>query len=453
MAHAKHDNLWAVTTGQRVRYSGAIVAMAVANICMFGAPLIAKYAIDVVVAKDVTLGTPMLVTPSEWLEQAFGVAERVRLVSAAVGRARGCGDRRRRCFPVRARPLVCDRVRSDRAPLARDVVSPSARSARGLLRRRRYRRPGATLQFRRRDVARVPVERRRRDRPLDPADSDGHADPVLARHAARVGVAVPDPVHRTVRVHLLPQGAAGVPGHRRSGSGDDRRAAGKPDRHPGRARVRPAGVRDREVRREEPDPPRPEQPADHVDGPLLGHGGLLLADADRPGVAGRRVRDHRRPHFGRHAVRVPDVRRHGDLAGAAARPRADRLRQGGRVARPHQRNSESGRRDAGADAEPRPRRRRHPHRAPDVRLRRRAPGDQGFLAARAPRRDGRFRRRAGLRQVDADPAAVAAVSVPAKARSSWTVRKSARSTGTGCATRSAWCCRIRSSIRAASRQT
>ena len=38
MAHAKHDNLWAVTTGQRVRFSGAIVAMAVANICMFGAP-------------------------------------------------------------------------------------------------------------------------------------------------------------------------------------------------------------------------------------------------------------------------------------------------------------------------------------------------------------------------------------------------------------------------------
>ncbi len=71
MAHAKHDNLWAVTTGQRVRYSGAIVAMAVANICMFGAPLIAKFAIDVVVAKDVALGTPMLVTPAQWLEHAF----------------------------------------------------------------------------------------------------------------------------------------------------------------------------------------------------------------------------------------------------------------------------------------------------------------------------------------------------------------------------------------------
>ena len=71
MAHAKHENLWAVTTGQRVRYSGAIVTMAVANICMFAAPLIAKYAIDVVVAKDVSLGTPMLVAPAQWLEHTF----------------------------------------------------------------------------------------------------------------------------------------------------------------------------------------------------------------------------------------------------------------------------------------------------------------------------------------------------------------------------------------------
>ena len=71
MAHAKHDNLWAVTSGQRARYLGAIVAMAVANICMFGAPLIAKYAIDVVVAKDVLLGTPLLVVPSQWLESLF----------------------------------------------------------------------------------------------------------------------------------------------------------------------------------------------------------------------------------------------------------------------------------------------------------------------------------------------------------------------------------------------
>jgi len=68
MAHVQHDNLWAITSGQRARYVGAIVAMAVANLCMFGAPLIAKYAIDVVVEKNVDLGTPLLVAPARWLE-------------------------------------------------------------------------------------------------------------------------------------------------------------------------------------------------------------------------------------------------------------------------------------------------------------------------------------------------------------------------------------------------
>jgi len=71
MAHAQHDNLWAITSGQRARYFGAIVAMAFANLCMFGAPLIAKYAIDVVVDKNVALGTPLLVAPSQWLETTF----------------------------------------------------------------------------------------------------------------------------------------------------------------------------------------------------------------------------------------------------------------------------------------------------------------------------------------------------------------------------------------------
>jgi ATP-binding cassette subfamily B protein len=71
MAHAQHDNLWAITSGQRARYFGAIVAMAVANICMFGAPLVAKYAIDVVVDKNVELGAPLLVAPAQWLEATF----------------------------------------------------------------------------------------------------------------------------------------------------------------------------------------------------------------------------------------------------------------------------------------------------------------------------------------------------------------------------------------------
>src|SRR4030095_1076679 len=79
MAKGNHDNLWAVTKGQRARYIGAMVAMACANLCMFGAPLVAKYAIAVVVDKDVSKGAPLLVGPAEWLTSAlhesFGSAD------------------------------------------------------------------------------------------------------------------------------------------------------------------------------------------------------------------------------------------------------------------------------------------------------------------------------------------------------------------------------------------
>lgn len=71
MAVGKHDNLWAVTGGQRARYIAAMLAMALANVCMFGAPLIAKYAIDVVVDKDVAKGSPLLVEPAEWLARTM----------------------------------------------------------------------------------------------------------------------------------------------------------------------------------------------------------------------------------------------------------------------------------------------------------------------------------------------------------------------------------------------
>jgi ATP-binding cassette subfamily B protein len=71
MAKGNHDNLWAVTKGQRARYIGAMVAMACANFCMFGAPLVAKYAIDVVVDKDVAKGAPLLVGSAEWLTSAL----------------------------------------------------------------------------------------------------------------------------------------------------------------------------------------------------------------------------------------------------------------------------------------------------------------------------------------------------------------------------------------------
>ena len=67
MTTPKFDNLWAITRGQRLRYAGAVLAMGIANLFMFGAPLVAKYAIDVVVERDVTNGAAWLVAPAAWL--------------------------------------------------------------------------------------------------------------------------------------------------------------------------------------------------------------------------------------------------------------------------------------------------------------------------------------------------------------------------------------------------
>ncbi|NJN50962.1 MAG: ATP-binding cassette domain-containing protein [Gammaproteobacteria bacterium] len=68
----KNDTLWKITEGQRARYGGAIVAMAMANLAMFGAPLIGKFAIDVVVENDVAVGTPVFGVPAAWLVPQFG---------------------------------------------------------------------------------------------------------------------------------------------------------------------------------------------------------------------------------------------------------------------------------------------------------------------------------------------------------------------------------------------
>ncbi|MEM7218938.1 MAG: ABC transporter ATP-binding protein [Pseudomonadota bacterium] len=48
--------LWDVTSGQRLRYGGAILAMALTNVFFFGAPLIGKFAIDVVAEQDFAYG-------------------------------------------------------------------------------------------------------------------------------------------------------------------------------------------------------------------------------------------------------------------------------------------------------------------------------------------------------------------------------------------------------------
>lgn len=64
-------SLWHITRGQRLRYGNAIVAMAATNLFMFGAPLIGKYAIDVVVERDFSAAAPPLL----WLARRIDGSE------------------------------------------------------------------------------------------------------------------------------------------------------------------------------------------------------------------------------------------------------------------------------------------------------------------------------------------------------------------------------------------
>ena len=57
MAKQQSYNLWRITRGQRARYGAAVLAMALMNGFMFGAPLVGKYAIDLVVERDFAYAT------------------------------------------------------------------------------------------------------------------------------------------------------------------------------------------------------------------------------------------------------------------------------------------------------------------------------------------------------------------------------------------------------------
>lgn len=65
-------SLWGITRGQRLRYSGAILAMLFTNLFLFGAPLIGKYAIDAVGARDLGQGLPGLADVFNTREADFG---------------------------------------------------------------------------------------------------------------------------------------------------------------------------------------------------------------------------------------------------------------------------------------------------------------------------------------------------------------------------------------------
>ena len=67
MTAATHKNLWQLTSGQRLRYVSAILSMALTNLFMFGAPLLGKDAIDVVLEQDFSYATPGLRELAHWL--------------------------------------------------------------------------------------------------------------------------------------------------------------------------------------------------------------------------------------------------------------------------------------------------------------------------------------------------------------------------------------------------
>jgi ATP-binding cassette subfamily B protein len=64
---ASYGDLWRLTAGQRLRYLGAILAIAIVNACMFSAPIIGGHAIDVINKQDFSFGDPFLL----WASQLF----------------------------------------------------------------------------------------------------------------------------------------------------------------------------------------------------------------------------------------------------------------------------------------------------------------------------------------------------------------------------------------------
>ena len=64
---ASYGDLWRLTAGQRPRYLGAILAIAIVNACMFSAPIIGGHAIDVINKQDFSFGDPFLL----WASQLF----------------------------------------------------------------------------------------------------------------------------------------------------------------------------------------------------------------------------------------------------------------------------------------------------------------------------------------------------------------------------------------------
>jgi len=81
---APRTSLWQVTRGQRLRYTGAIVAMALTGLFLFGAPMIGKFAIDVVQTGDFDTGMPWLAQNTDSLAVYLWVSAALTLLCTAI---------------------------------------------------------------------------------------------------------------------------------------------------------------------------------------------------------------------------------------------------------------------------------------------------------------------------------------------------------------------------------
>ena len=73
MQHSKTPNLWRLTEGQRLRYAAAVVAIALANACMLGAPVVVGHALDVIKERDLAFA----IAPLAWFARAVGGGDRL----------------------------------------------------------------------------------------------------------------------------------------------------------------------------------------------------------------------------------------------------------------------------------------------------------------------------------------------------------------------------------------
>ena len=83
VSKTRHNSLWVITQGQRTRYSFALVAMGLTSVFAIAAPLVGMYALDVVVYRDFSLGTNVLVSLTRELSGSDSFAWYLWLSAAA----------------------------------------------------------------------------------------------------------------------------------------------------------------------------------------------------------------------------------------------------------------------------------------------------------------------------------------------------------------------------------